>query len=106
MTATTAFVRAIAILLVVSTVAGAQQRPGMGTFGRGRASGKLTIDPGIEVPKPVNVINLLIENRAVVALSDSQFTRVISIKRQLDSTNAPSFRRITKLLMAGLPASN
>ena len=88
------FVRALAVLLVVSSETLAQQRPGIGTFGRGRASGKLTIDPGIEVTKPVNVINLMIENRAAVALSDSQFTRVISIKRHLDSSNAPSFRRI------------
>ena len=49
---------------------------------------------GIDVPKPVNVINLLVENRATVALTDSQFIHVIAIKRQLDSTNAPNYRRI------------
>src|SRR5215468_9660227 len=79
--------------LAVSTAAEAQ-RPGMGSFGRGRGPGKLTVAPGIDVPKPVNVINLLVENRATVALSDSQFIHVIAIKRQLDSTNSPMYRRI------------
>jgi hypothetical protein len=81
------------LVLAAATVAAAQ-RPGMGTFGRGRGPGKLTIDPGIEAPKPVNVINLMIENRATVALTDSQFIHVIALKRQLDSTNAPMYRRI------------
>ena len=85
--------RFVTLLLAASTVAGAQ-RPGMGTFGRGRGPGKLTIDPGIDAPKPVNVINLLIENRTTVALTDTQFIRIIAIKRQLDSTNGPLNRRI------------
>src|SRR3954468_12365403 len=41
-----------------------------GGFGGGRAPG-LRREPGIEIPKPVNVLNLLIEHRQEVALSDS-----------------------------------
>ena len=52
------------------------------------------MDGGIEVVRPVNPINLLIENRATLALTDTQFKQVIVIKRTLDSTNAPSMRRI------------
>jgi hypothetical protein len=84
----------IALFALAASTAAEAQRPGMGTFGRGRGPGKLTMAPGIDVPKPVNVINLMIENRATVALTDSQFIHVIAIKRELDSTNAPMFRRI------------
>lgn len=82
------------MLAAVLSSAAAAQRPGIGTFGRGRVPGKLTIDPGIDVPKPVNAVNLLVENRAAMALTDSQFMRVITIKRELDSANAPLARRI------------
>src|SRR5262245_22126965 len=79
---------------VVATNSLAAQRPGMGTFGRGRGPGKLTIDPGIEVAKPVNVVNLIVENRTPLVLSDTQYLRTLSIKRRLDSANAPAYRRI------------
>jgi len=42
----------------------------------------------------VNPVNLLIEHRQELTLSDSQFAHVIAIKRTLDSTNAPLLRRI------------
>lgn len=87
-----------AALVVAGTAVLAEaQRPGIGTFGRGRGPGKLTVDPGLEITRPVNVVNLLVENRPTLALTDSQFTRVIAVKRQLDSTNAPLFRRIDSL---------
>lgn len=54
----------------------------------------MTIDPGIEAPKVVNVVNLLIENRTALELTDEQFTQIIAIKRTLDSTNAPLMRRV------------
>jgi len=54
----------------------------------------MTIDPGIEVPKVVNPVNLLIENRGALELTETQFTRIIAIKRSLDSTNAPLMRRV------------
>jgi hypothetical protein len=85
--------RSAVLLLALSEIASAQ-RPGVGTFGRGRAPGRMTIEPGIEAVKPVNVVNLLVENRAPLALSDTQFMKVIAIKRQLDSTNSPLMRRI------------
>ncbi len=74
--------------------AGAAQAQLPGGFGRGRASGKMTIDPGIEVPKVINPVNLLIENRAALELTETQFTRIIAIKRSLDSANAPLMRRV------------
>jgi hypothetical protein len=84
-------VAAAALLTVSATVAVAQLPGG---FGRGRASGKMTIDPGIVVPKIVNPVNLLIEHRSALELSETQFARIIVIKRSLDSSNAPLMRRV------------
>ena len=42
----------------------------------------------------MNAVNLLIQHRQDLALSDSQFARVIRIKRGADSTNAPLMRRL------------
>lgn len=72
-------------------LAGAQT---IGGFGRGRTPGKLVREPGIVVPKVVNAVNLMIEHRQDLALSDTQFARVIVIKRALDSTNAPLVRKL------------
>jgi hypothetical protein len=83
-----------AVLLAGLSSTAVAQRPGVGTFGRGRGPGKLTMEDGIEAARPVNPINLLVENRATLALTDTQFKRVIAIKRTLDSTNAPLMRRI------------
>jgi hypothetical protein len=69
------------------------QRPGMGGLGRGKI-GTIQRAPGIEIPKTVNPINLMIEHRKDLALSDTQFMKVIAIKRVLDSTNAPLARRL------------
>jgi hypothetical protein len=66
----------------------------MGGFGRGRGPGKLVREPGIAIPKVVNAVNLMIEHRQELALSDTQFARVIAIKRTLDSTNATFFRKL------------
>jgi hypothetical protein len=83
--------RTVAAAALFTTAAQAQIPGG---FGRGRASGKMTIDPGIEVPKVVNPVNLLVENRAALELTETQFARIIAIKRTLDSTNAPLLRRV------------
>src|SRR5690242_5356292 len=64
---------------------------GRGSFGRG---GGIPRAPGVEIPQIVNAVNLLIEHRPELALSDTQFMRVIAIKRALDSTNAPLMRRL------------
>jgi hypothetical protein len=60
-------------------------------FGRG---GGIKRAPGVEVPQVVNAVNLLVEHRQDLALTDTQFTRVIAIKRALDSTNAPLMRKL------------
>jgi hypothetical protein len=83
--------RTVAAAVLLASAAQAQIPGG---FGRGRASGKMTIDPGIEVPKVVNPVNLLVENRTALELTETQFTRIIAIKRTLDSTNAPLMRRV------------
>lgn len=69
------------------------QRPSLGSLGRGKI-GQLSHEPGIEIPAIVNPVNLLIEHRQELALSDTQFKRVIGIKRALDSTNAPLVRKL------------
>lgn len=96
--------RAIAIAAVLglvlagsSTIAAAQAggyggHGGRGGFGRGASA--LARAPGVEVPEVVNAVNLLIEHRQEVTLSDTQFTKVIAIKRSLDSTNAPLMRKL------------
>ena len=66
----------------------------MGGFGRGRRPGQLMREPGITIPKVVNTVNLMIEHRQELALTDTQFARVIVIKRVLDSTNAPLVRKL------------
>ncbi|HSQ28775.1 MAG TPA: hypothetical protein VLN49_02940 [Gemmatimonadaceae bacterium] len=78
-------------LMSVPMVAGAQR---IGGFGRGRLPGHLEREPGIVVPKVVNPVNLLVEHRQQLALSDTQFAQVIAIKRVLDSTNAPLARKL------------
>jgi hypothetical protein len=75
------------------TPARAIAQRGVGGMNRGRL-GLPARDPGVTIPKQVNMINLLIERRQEVALSDSQFVKVISLKRVLDSTNAPMLRKL------------
>jgi hypothetical protein len=68
-----------------------------GGRGGGRSNGKygdLNRSSPIEIPKYVNAVNLLIANRQDLALSDSQFARVVRIKRSTDSTNTPFMRRL------------
>jgi len=65
--------------------------------GIGRGPGRVEREPAVEVPKYVNPVNLLIEHRPALALTDSQFARVIVIKRALDSTNGPLVRRLDSL---------
>src|SRR4051812_39659600 len=92
--------------LALAPAALAAQRSGMGGFGRGRIPGSLAREPGIVIPKQVNMINLLIQNRPEVALTDSQFVRVIAMKRALDSTNAPLMRKldsVSRVFRGGAP---
>jgi hypothetical protein len=72
----------------------AQGRMGAGGFGRGRGAGKVQRSEGITVKMPINPVNLLIEHRQELALTDTQFVHIIAVKRSLDSANAPLMRRI------------
>jgi len=82
-----------AMVALVPVVAGAQL-PGMGSIGRGRLPSALKRDPGLDVPPTINIVNLVVEHRQDMMLTDTQFVRVVAIKRALDSTNSPLFRRI------------
>ncbi len=62
-------------------------------MGRGR-SGLSSDGPVIAAPKQVNAVNLLIEHRQELTLTDSQFAHVVVIKRALDSTDMPLLRKI------------
>lgn len=76
-------------------VATAQRGRGTGGGGFGKARSGLTGgEPLIDVPKQVNAVNLLIEHRQELALSDSQFVHVVTVKRSLDSADAPLLRRV------------
>jgi hypothetical protein len=88
-------------LTLVPSILAAQRgiMPGgsMGTGGIGRGKhgpGSIAREQGIVIPKVVNAVNLLVENRQVLALSDTQFVHIIAIKRALDSTNAPLMRKL------------
>lgn len=98
---------AIAVLWAVGIPAAASAQR-MGGFGRGRTPGKLVREPGIVIPKVANAVNLMVEHRQELALSDTQFARVIAIKRTLDSTNAPLFRKLDSVqrLFRGGPIFN
>lgn len=81
---------AASLVCLGATSAQAQRGIGMGR----RGPGNIVREQGITAPKLVNPVNLLIEHRPDLALSDSQFIHLIAIKRTLDSTNAPLLRRI------------
>ncbi len=85
-----------AILCAAPSVAAAQGGMGRGGGGRGfgRGNSALPRAPGVDVPDFVNAVNLLVEHRQDLALSDTQFTKVIAIKRSLDSTNSPLLRKL------------
>jgi hypothetical protein len=91
---------AVAGLALLVALPGAAS--GQGGFGRGgggagrfgRSGAGVQRAAGVEIPQVVNAVNLLVEHRQDLALSDTQFTRVIAIKRALDSTNAPLLRKL------------
>jgi hypothetical protein len=80
--------------------------PGRGALGPGRGNGSFSRESGIQIPKYANGVNLLIEHRPELALSDSQFTNIVAMKRALDSTNAPLMRKldsVQRLFKTGTP---
>jgi hypothetical protein len=85
-------------MLCAMSAIGVAQRGGMGGmgggYGRGRSINDLTKESAIVVPKYANAVNLLVEHRQDLALSDTQFVRVIAVKRALDSTNTPLTRKL------------
>jgi hypothetical protein len=95
--------RGACLIALVPSLALAQRgMGGMGGMGSSngiarRRPGNIEREPGLVVPKQVNAVNLLIEHRQDLALSDSQFTKVAMIKRALDSTNAPLSRKLDSL---------
>jgi len=97
------FVLLAAALPALAAGQGRGIMPG-GALGPGR--GGITREPGIQIPKYANGVNLLIAHRPELALSDSQFTRIVAFKRSLDSTNAPLMRKLDSvqhLFKSGTP---
>jgi hypothetical protein len=98
-----------AVLLAVVSGSAFGQRGIMGGRGAltpGRGAGSLARDGGVQVPKYVNAVNLLIEHRQELSLSDSQFVRLIAAKRTLDSTNVPLLRKldsVQRVFRSGVP---
>jgi hypothetical protein len=83
----------LGVLPIAANAQGGMGRGGSGRGGFGRGAG-IQRAPGVEIPQVVNVVNLLVEHRQDLALTDTQFTRVIAIKRALDSSNAPLMRKL------------
>ncbi len=87
----------VVLLGALPIAARAQGGMGRGGGGSGRGFGRgagVQRAAGVEIPQVVNAVNLLVEHRQDLALTDTQFTRVIAIKRALDSTNAPLMRKL------------
>jgi hypothetical protein len=87
-------IKRLSLLLAVLPAMLGAQIPGMGSLGRGRLPAGLKKEPAIEVPPIINVVNLVVEHRQEMMLTDTQFVRIVAIKRGLDTTNAPMLRRI------------
>jgi len=90
----TPLLRAAATIALIPALAFAQRGIGPSGMGSGRRGGGISRDPGIAIPKIVNPVNLLIEHRQALALTDTQFARIVVIKRDLDAANAPLMRRL------------
>jgi len=84
-------VAGVALAACVPAIAIAQL-PGLGSLGKRTPALKRA--PGIDVPATINIVNLVVQNRQDLALTDTQWVQIIAIKRTLDSTNAPLVRRI------------
>ncbi len=87
----------LAVALVSASPGAAAAQGGMGRGGRGggnRGASALPRAAGVDIPEVVNAVNLLVQHRQDLALSDTQFMRVIAIKRTLDSTNSPLLRKL------------
>jgi hypothetical protein len=96
----------VALLPATAIAQGRGVMPGRGALTPGRGGGNMAREAGIQIPKYANGVNLLIEHRPELALSDSQFTRIIAVKRALDSTNAPLVRKLDSvqhLFKSGTP---
>ena len=79
---------------------------GRGALPPGRGAGSMSREASIQLPKYANGVNVLIEHRQELQLSDSQFVRLIAAKRVLDSTNAPLLRKldsVQRLYKSGVP---
>jgi len=99
---------ALALLAILPCAAHAQRgiMNGRGALTPGRGAGSLARDAGLQVPKYVNVVNLLVEHRRDLALSDSQFVTLVALKRTLDSTNVPLLRKldsVQRVFKSGIP---
>src|SRR6185436_18687671 len=89
--------RPLLVLLALLPGAAFAQRGilgGRGALTPGRGAGNLAREAGVQIPKYVNSVNLLIEHRQELSLTDSQFVRLVAVKRTLDSTNVPLLRKL------------
>lgn len=79
---------------------------GRGALTPGRGAGTLAREGGVQIPKYVNAVNMLVEHRRDLALSDSQFVALLALKRTLDSTNVPLLRKldsVQRVYKSGVP---
>jgi len=101
--------RAALLLFAIFPCAALAQRGimnGRGALTPGRGAGSLAREAAVQIPKYVNVVNLLVEHRRDLALSDSQFVTLVALKRTLDSTNVPLLRKldsVQRVFKSGVP---
>lgn len=89
--------------LVAPALLGAQVN---GRMAAGREFGQSSNDPLVSEPRPMNDVSVLIQHRQQLALTDSQFIRLVSIRRSVDSLNFPLERRLDSLARVEHDASS
>jgi len=99
---TSAFIVTTALLLGSGEVAGAQLPGGRGgSMGVGRSPNRddpsmKEIGAALEL-RLANGVNIIIGHAKELSLTGEQLTRVVAIKRQLDSVNTPLMRELDSL---------
>jgi hypothetical protein len=90
-------------ILLAPAALGAQVH---GQMAAGREFGQNGDDPLLSEPRPVNEVSVLIQHRQQLALTDTQFVQLVSIRRAVDSLNFPLERRLDSLIRVERGASS
>jgi hypothetical protein len=99
------FTAACAVLMFASVPAALAAQVN-GRMAAGREFGHSGDDPLLSEPRPVNMVSVLLQHRRELSLTDTQFVKLVALRRQLDSLNFPLERRLDSLLRVDRQASS